>query len=161
MNSFLDVTANQRSSLNTHKNYSDLKQLSPKLINTPLAQQSNNTNHTKTQSSQNGSNQTKNNNRRKHSTYQSNGKKRNFNGSHNSNLGGSNNADNRQYQQLGNTSSSNHNATVSGKKGDKFQTKDRFDSVRSTTTSSSLSSNSSESSSERSNSKSSKGIFIS
>lgn len=157
MNSFLDVTANQRSALNAHKNYSDLKQLSPKLAHTPLAQQSNNTNHTKTQANQNGSNQSKNGNRRKSSTYQTNGKKRNFSGSQHPNVGVSNSVDNRQYQRLGNNNSLNHNATVSGKKGDKHQTKDNFDSTRPTNTTSSLSSDYSEGSTETHSSKSSKG----
>lgn len=174
MNSFLDATANQRSSLNAHKNCGDLKQLSPKLTQTPLAQQSNNTNHTKTQPNQTASNQTKNNNRRKN-TYQSNGKKRNFSGSQNNahNIGVSNNsADNRQYHRLGNNNSSNHNATVSGKKGDTFQIKDSFDSVRSTNananentnentgTSLSRSSNNSESSSEGVNTKPNRGNWM-
>lgn len=161
MNPFLDVTANQRSSLTGHKTYSDVKQLSPKLTHTPLAQQSNNTNHCKTQTnSQSGSGQTKNHNRRtKHSTYQSNGKKRNFSGTHNSNLD-INSVENRPNSRLGNNSNSNHNAGVSGKRGDKIQTKNSFDSVRSTNISSSVGSNSSTASSEGSNIKSSKGDLL-
>lgn len=167
MNSFLDVTANQRSSVNANNNYSDVKPLSPKLTHTPLAQQSNNTNHAKALTNQHGG--SKNQNRRKSSTYQTNGKKRNFNGSQNSNVGVSNHSvDNRQYQQrVGNNnnnnsnSSSNQNATVSGKKGDKLQTRDSFDSAaRSSNATSSVGGSSSSSEgggSEGSSNKSNKG----